>query len=244
MTTWHTYKNHSVNNSWGFQLLGCPKELGSMVCKWCILVINGVYWGYNPFTNPLLTSWDIQVPTSHQTGVLFARFFLIFFVKSLFGISNLIHGGSSTQLQPQTGHLFGAAWKRFVAQASVKVLLDKLAEAMVPLETWGNSWSCHRGFFCVVFVLKLQKHLKLFVCLFCLFCLFCLICLFVWFGFVCLFVCLFVCFFWLFGSCVLFGFVVGFELLMKMSVLGYFGGLRISSNGDNGITLLSSRVSL
>ena len=26
------------------------------------LLINGVYWGYNPFTKPLiLTSWDIQV---------------------------------------------------------------------------------------------------------------------------------------------------------------------------------------
>ena len=25
------------------------------------LVINGVYWGYKPFTNHLLTSWDIQV---------------------------------------------------------------------------------------------------------------------------------------------------------------------------------------
>ena len=25
------------------------------------LLINGVYWGYNPFTNLLLTSWDIQV---------------------------------------------------------------------------------------------------------------------------------------------------------------------------------------
>ena len=24
------------------------------------LPINGVYWGYNPFTNHLLTSWDIQ----------------------------------------------------------------------------------------------------------------------------------------------------------------------------------------
>ena len=23
--------------------------------------INGVYWGYNPFTNHLLTFWDIQV---------------------------------------------------------------------------------------------------------------------------------------------------------------------------------------
>ena len=27
------------------------------------LLINWVYWGYNPFTNHLLTSWDIQVPT-------------------------------------------------------------------------------------------------------------------------------------------------------------------------------------
>ena len=25
------------------------------------LLINGIYWGYNPFANPLLTSWDIQV---------------------------------------------------------------------------------------------------------------------------------------------------------------------------------------
>ena len=24
------------------------------------LLINGVYWGYNPLTNHLLTSWDIQ----------------------------------------------------------------------------------------------------------------------------------------------------------------------------------------
>ena len=39
------------------------------------LLINGVYWGYNPFTNHLLTSWDIQVFilssylwNSHGTG--------------------------------------------------------------------------------------------------------------------------------------------------------------------------------
>ncbi len=25
------------------------------------LLINGVYWGYNPLTNHLLTSWNIQV---------------------------------------------------------------------------------------------------------------------------------------------------------------------------------------
>ena len=32
-----------------------------MVSKWVItyLYINGVDWGYNPFTNHLLTSWDI-----------------------------------------------------------------------------------------------------------------------------------------------------------------------------------------
>ena len=44
------------------QLLGCPRKLGSMVSKWVItLIINGVYWGYSPLTNHLLTSWDIQV---------------------------------------------------------------------------------------------------------------------------------------------------------------------------------------
>ena len=25
------------------------------------LLLNGIYWGYNPFTNHFLTSWDIQV---------------------------------------------------------------------------------------------------------------------------------------------------------------------------------------
>ena len=25
------------------------------------LLLHGVYWGYNPFTNHLLTSWDIQM---------------------------------------------------------------------------------------------------------------------------------------------------------------------------------------
>ena len=25
------------------------------------LLINGIYWGYNPLTNHLLTSWDILV---------------------------------------------------------------------------------------------------------------------------------------------------------------------------------------
>ena len=36
-----------------------------MVSKWVIicynLLINGVYWGYNPPTNHLETGWDIQV---------------------------------------------------------------------------------------------------------------------------------------------------------------------------------------
>ena len=27
------------------------------------LLINGVYWGYNPLTNILLTSWDIRIAT-------------------------------------------------------------------------------------------------------------------------------------------------------------------------------------
>ena len=32
------------------------------------LLINGVYWGYNPLTNHLLTSWDIQVGCLSPTG--------------------------------------------------------------------------------------------------------------------------------------------------------------------------------
>ena len=42
-------------------LLGYPRKLGSMVSKWVLTYLYGVYWGYNPFTNHLLTSWDIQV---------------------------------------------------------------------------------------------------------------------------------------------------------------------------------------
>ena len=38
------------------------RKLGSMVRINGLfhLLINGVYWGYNPLTNHLLTSWDIQ----------------------------------------------------------------------------------------------------------------------------------------------------------------------------------------
>ena len=32
------------------------------------LLINGVYWGYNPLTNHLLTSWDIQVHNQEETS--------------------------------------------------------------------------------------------------------------------------------------------------------------------------------
>ena len=48
----------------GSSVLGCPRKLGSMVRINGLfhLLVNGVYWGYNPLTNHLLTSWDIQVP--------------------------------------------------------------------------------------------------------------------------------------------------------------------------------------
>ena len=44
------------------EVYGCPSKLYS---KWLgsmgyNLLINRVYWGYNPVTNHLLTSWDIQ----------------------------------------------------------------------------------------------------------------------------------------------------------------------------------------
>ena len=48
-------------------LLGCPRKLGSMVrLVWmgCNLLINGVYWGYNPVNNHLLTcSGDMDMDT-------------------------------------------------------------------------------------------------------------------------------------------------------------------------------------
>ncbi len=46
------------------------------VSKWVVnglqynLLINGVYWGYSPLTNLLLTSWDIQVHPLKLTASL------------------------------------------------------------------------------------------------------------------------------------------------------------------------------
>ena len=34
------------------------------------LLINGVYWGYNPLTKLLLTSWDIQVGSWEKVGLM------------------------------------------------------------------------------------------------------------------------------------------------------------------------------
>ena len=32
------------------------------------LLVNGLFWGYNPLTNPLLTSWDILVAKNPKKG--------------------------------------------------------------------------------------------------------------------------------------------------------------------------------
>ena len=51
------------------------KWLGSMGYN---LLINGVYWGYNPFTNHLLTSRDIQVAYKGDSNiVLYVKAFLV-----------------------------------------------------------------------------------------------------------------------------------------------------------------------
>ena len=46
--------------------LSISHDADRMVSKWVIVItynqlLNGVYWGYDPLTNHLLTSWDIQV---------------------------------------------------------------------------------------------------------------------------------------------------------------------------------------
>ena len=44
-------------------LLGCPRKLVNGLEMGYNLLVDGVYGGYNPLTNHLLTSWDIQVLT-------------------------------------------------------------------------------------------------------------------------------------------------------------------------------------
>ncbi len=49
-----------------FEITRSTTWMSQEVSKWLVnglfhLLINGVYWGYTPLTNHLLTSWDIQV---------------------------------------------------------------------------------------------------------------------------------------------------------------------------------------
>ncbi len=37
------------------------------------LLVNGVYWGYNPLTNHLLTSWDIPVVFQDSPNIYIVR---------------------------------------------------------------------------------------------------------------------------------------------------------------------------
>ena len=44
-------------------LLGCPRKLVNGLEMGYNLLVDGVHGGYNPLTNHLQTSWDIQVLT-------------------------------------------------------------------------------------------------------------------------------------------------------------------------------------
>ena len=48
-----------------------------IVSKWVrtYILVNGIYWGYNPFTNNLLNSWDIQVV---EIAVFLSNAFFVF----------------------------------------------------------------------------------------------------------------------------------------------------------------------
>ena len=53
------------NSKRGDKMRHFPTRMSQELSKWLFymdynLLINGVYWGYNPLTNHLLTSWDIQ----------------------------------------------------------------------------------------------------------------------------------------------------------------------------------------
>ena len=49
------------------------------------LLINGVYWGYNPLTNHLLTSWDILVGFSILFTIHFGGKIPLFLVQHPYG---------------------------------------------------------------------------------------------------------------------------------------------------------------
>ena len=58
------------------------QKSAEMVWKWVRtynLLLNAVYWGYNPFTNHLLTFWDIQAWSSSMDDRLQSMFVSFFF---------------------------------------------------------------------------------------------------------------------------------------------------------------------
>ena len=56
---WKTYWKTNVASGMGMSWNLGSTVIGSM--GYNNRLINGVYWGYNPLTNLLLTSWNIQV---------------------------------------------------------------------------------------------------------------------------------------------------------------------------------------
>ena len=103
------------------------------VSKW---LINGVYWGYNPLTNHLLTSWDIQILVEEKGYTIGG--------SSHLGKQINYHGDRCCPLSirlwdrgPQNGHSFMACkWRatsdlQFMACSSFRTVV-----------TWSFRGSC------------------------------------------------------------------------------------------------------
>ena len=106
-----------------YPILGCRRKLGSMVRINGLfhLLINGVYWGYHPITNLLLTSWDIQV-------------------CFMYGIFAYIYH----QFKPNVGiyHMYGAS-----GSANLGTIVDVSRRKTITLEIWGQpNTRCHNFF--------------------------------------------------------------------------------------------------
>ena len=98
------------------------------------LLVNGVCWGYNPLTNPLLTSWDIQVMDCQKGVHLSAKIRFDDFAKatSEFTDSSVTVSYLEIYNEESGGALNGVFWGFFCCKKTSEtapfVLVEKKTE--------------------------------------------------------------------------------------------------------------------
>ena len=106
-------------------------------CKWCITYLNGVYWGYNPFTNQLLTSCNIQVVVRWPHLVIFC-----------FDLTEVYQPGWDWKNHPAS-FFVGFGWFRYIFRGLLLLNFRSAIQRNVPHHF--TRWWCQT---CCIFTLS------------------------------------------------------------------------------------------